>query len=72
MKGRGSGRYSLSTEVGSGSRAQDLHGEPVMMVLTSSMETGLRVSRVCVDGGRNERGFPPLVDLRTASILSLK
>ena len=55
MKGRSSGRYSLSTDVGSGSRVHDLHGKQVMMVLTSSMETGLRVSRVCVDGGRNER-----------------
>ena len=42
--------FSLSTDAGSGSRAHDLHGKPVMMVLTSSMKTGLRVSRVCVDG----------------------
>ena len=69
MKGRSSGRYSLSIDVGSESRAHDLHGEPVMMVLTSSMETGFWVFRVCLDGGKNERGFPPLVDLRTASIL---
>ena len=59
---------SLSTDVGIGSRAHDLHGELAMMYLTPSVETGLMASKIGEDGGNDERRLPPLANLQTVSI----
>lgn len=64
INGRSAERNSLRTDVGSGSREPDLRRELVMMFLTSSVETGLNTSKMCVDGGNYASGIPRLLICR--------
>ena len=46
----------------------DFIGAPMMVFLTSSVDTGLKASRNCEINVRNDKGLTPLVHLQTVSI----
>ena len=67
----------FSMFVGRGSRSHDFNDAHVIMFLTSSIVTGVSVSKFSIVGGRDDWTGPPWtgpppMDLRTASTFSLK
>ena len=71
-KGRSSGTNCLRTDVGIGSREQDLAGAFIITDLTSSMEkTRSSMNELVASGSDDNTGEPP-VDLRIPSIFPSK
>ena len=75
---RNSGRNSFNTVVGRGSRSHDFdvhhrsRAISTLMFITSSVITNVSVPKFSIVGGTDDWTGHPAVDLRTASIYSLK